>query len=323
MNKRKKWMSRLLLLTVLLLMVMTGCGKQNVQSSGSAESAMPEDNPTSRYAKLMGVQTFKETFKPRGKMTDHSGDGGSADREAPVSLLVSNIDSEANVFYYLDATDEVDLKDLEKEQFIPDFLKGLNKTSDTYHYSEMELMERGVNYYKFKVTINNKDTGEDLSSEEETVSESRSGTGSGSESSKDSASKDSVSSRDSGDSKGSSKSDNTAKSEDTESSGNTSRTEKASQSKNTGSSKKSAKSETSEDPEEAAGSESMAETEESGTVQKDEKPMVFIFVEKGEKTYELIGLDMEAESAESFTESFQGILDEIFIVKEVSQKASQ
>ena len=152
---------------------------------------------------------------------------GSADEER-VALLASGIDGKAYVFNYFDATDEVDLEDMAKDDFIKEYRKKLNDSSTIYQYTKMELMDYGENYYKYLVKIRNKSTDEELSSE-------------------------------------------TGNSED-----------------------------------------ELANTEK--------KPMVFFFVKKGMKTYEIIGLDMEAKDASAFTDSFQEILDEIVTIKTVSPK---
>ena len=213
-SKNRRWLSALLVCVMLLSA--GGCAARGEQDSGSA------DNSSERYAVLMGAKKFKDTYRTRGDMTDHA---ESAEDESGISLLVSNIDGRDNIFYYLDATGEVDLDDMEKEKFVPDFLERLNKTSDAYHYSDMELLSRGANYYEYKVTIadsqSDETTEEALSSAEESVPE--------------------------------------------------------------------------------------------------KNPMVFLFVEKGEKTLEVIGLDMEAEDDTAFSESFQEILDEIVVMKEVSE----
>ena len=250
-----------MLLAAFLLVPVTGCGKSS--SDESSEPGESADNPNTRYASLMGVKNFKETFKPRGRMTDQAKSSESAEEESPVSLLVRNVDGDANVFYYIDATGTVDLEDLAKEEYIPDFQKQLNDNSDTYQYRQMELLDRGANYWKFKVSIEDKDTEEELSAEEETTSEKKSGSKNGTASKKDPSAKKDTNSKDGA----------------------------------------------------ASGEES-----EDTQVEEDSKPMLFFYIEKGKKVYEIIGLDMEAEDAAAFSESFQGILDEIVTVKEVEPK---
>lgn len=49
----------------------------------------------------------------------------------------------------------------------------------------------------------------------------------------------------------------------------------------------------------------------------EEKPELFVFVENGEKTWEIIAVDMEAENPSAFTDSFQSIVGEILTIKEV------
>ena len=49
----------------------------------------------------------------------------------------------------------------------------------------------------------------------------------------------------------------------------------------------------------------------------EEQPELFIFVENGEKTWEIIAVDMEAEDASGFTDPFQSIVGEILTIKEV------
>ena len=332
-TKKWKWFS-CLLAGMLLLTAATGCGKpsQSVQSSESSgpseiSSAEAEDDPSTRYATLISVQNFIETFKPRGKMTDYSGSTDSAEEEAPVSLLLRNVDDEGNIFYYLDATGQVYLKDLKKDRFIHDFVKGLNKSSDSYHYSDMELMDRGANYYRFKVTIKNKDSGEELSSEEETADDV-------SEAKETAKTKESSDTKDTGKTKETSDTKDTAKTKESSDTQDTGKTKESSGSKETAKTKitsdtkdtgkindtsdstESTKSNDSTEPEDSSAE------DETEAVKEDEKPMTFIFVEKGKKTYEIIGLDMEAKDASAFTDSFQEILDQIVKVKEVRKESS-
>lgn len=329
------------LLAAFLLVPLTGCGQNSSESSMSAGSA--EDDVNTRYATLMGVKNFKETFKPRGRMTDQSKSSESAEEEAPVSLLVRNVDGDANVFYYIDATGTVDLEDLAKEEYIPDFQKQLNDNSDTYQYSQMELLDRGANYCKFKVSIEDKDTEEELSAEEETTSEKKSGSKDGTASEKDSSTEKSASAKKDADSKDGVTSKKTADSKEGTASKKTADTkEKTSSEKNTDTedgktSKKNAdsknekasgndadvKSETTSEEGTAFGDTASGESAESEQIEKDSKPMLFFYIEKGKKVYEIIGLDMEAEDATAFSESFQGILDEIVTIKEVEPKEEQ
>ena len=214
-----KWLS--LLLIAVMIVSFAGCSNQVESVSGSV------DDPSTRRAELISPRSFKSTFYARSDVKDNSVVSGSADEER-VALLASGIDGKAYVFNYFDATDEVDLEDMAKDDFIKEYRKKLNDSSTIYQYTKMELMDYGENYYKYLVKIRNKSTDEELSSE-------------------------------------------TGNSED-----------------------------------------ELANTEK--------KPMVFFFVKKGMKTYEIIGLDMEAEDASAFTDSFQEILDEIVTIKTVSPK---
>ena len=225
MKIKDKWKWLSLLLTVFLLLSAAGCGKD--PAGESSEQSGSADDPNTRYATLMGAKHFINTFKGRGKLTDRTEAQGSDGEDAPVSLLLRNVDGDANVFYYLDVTGEVDLEDLEKDNYIPDFQKRLNQNSDTYHYSKMERLDHGVNYCEFRVSI-----------------------------------------------------------------------------------------------EDRAAEEALSSDEESASVQKnrESRPMIFYYVQKGKKLYEVIGLDMEAEDASSFSKSFQNILDEMVTVKEVSDE---
>ena len=237
-------------------MEVTGCGEQPVsQSSDSVEA------PPVRYAELMSAKEFRETFKARGRMHSFT---DSADEELRASLVVRKIDGEENVFHYDDVTGELDLKDLDDEKFIPDFLKGLNRSSDSCHYSDMKLIDRGDNFYEFKVSITTKEAEEAAAAEKDT--------------------EDSLS----------------AESE-------VKKTERAGSDGQSG------------EAEEELSSEK--ETPEA-LVQDDSRPMLFLFVKQGKKTLELIGLDLEAENAEAFSDSFLEILDEIVTVREEPSEGS-
>ena len=213
-----KWLS--VFLVVIFLFSVTGCGKTQPADSGSADEAL------SRHAELIDARQFKRTFYFRADMEDHSVRSESTEEDR-TALLARNIDGKANVFYYLDVTGEVDLEDLEKEDFLRDFRKRLNEESDDYQYTKVELIDHGANYYEYRAKIRNKSVEEELSAETETA-------------------------------------------------------------------------------------DSSAEVEK--------RPMLFMFVKKGKRTYELIGLDMEAEDATAFSESFQGILDEIAPITQKSSK---
>lgn len=150
MTAKRKTKFLILLLAVLMLLSAGGCGSDK----GSGSSSV--DDPSTRQAELMGPGKFKKTFSARGDLTDRA---ESAGEEEGVSLLASNIDSHANIFNYIDVTGEVDLADLENEYFIEKFQKGLNR-SDSYQYSKMKLLEKGSNYYIYKVKIQNRESEE-------------------------------------------------------------------------------------------------------------------------------------------------------------------